>query len=78
MSGIWMWSKPFLLKDWEGEAVTVLVMDTEGFFDEQSSNAECTIIFALSNLLSSVQVRSFRIKFSCYLKKIFLFFLKNY
>ncbi|VDD87896.1 unnamed protein product [Enterobius vermicularis] len=56
MSGIWMWSKPFLLKDWEGEAVTVLVMDTEGFFDEQSSNADCTIIFALSNLLSSVQM----------------------
>lgn len=36
--------------------VAVLLMDTQGFFDNKSTYEDCTYIFALSNLISSVQV----------------------
>ncbi|VDD85272.1 unnamed protein product [Enterobius vermicularis] len=54
-SGINMWSKPFLLRNLEGEEIAVLLMDTEGFFDAKSTWEGCARIFALSNLISSVQ-----------------------
>lgn len=55
-SGIWMWSKPFFLKNKHDETLALFLMDTEGFFDARSTSEDCAIIFALSNLLSSVQV----------------------
>ncbi|ELU03304.1 hypothetical protein CAPTEDRAFT_41770, partial [Capitella teleta] len=36
--------------------VAVLLMDTQGVFDSQSTVTECAVIFALSTLISSVQV----------------------
>lgn len=55
-----MWSKPFLLRSVEGEEIAVLLIDTEGFFDAQSTSADCARIFGLSNLISSIQVCTFR------------------
>lgn len=56
-TGIWMWSRPFFRAMADGEEVAVLLMDTQGTFDNETSmKGNCTV-FALSTLLSSVQVR---------------------
>ena len=36
--------------------VTVLLMDTQGAFDNQSTVKDCATIFALSTMISSVEV----------------------
>ena len=51
-----MWSKPFQLKIGNNETLAVVLMDTEGFFDADSTMEDYTRIFALSSLLCSVQV----------------------
>ncbi|VDD93893.1 unnamed protein product [Enterobius vermicularis] len=55
-SGIAMWSKPFQLKIGNNETLAVILMDTEGFFDADSTMEDYTRIFALSSLLCSVQI----------------------
>lgn len=51
-----MWSKvfPFTLKT--GEEIAVILMDTQGAFDSQSTVKDCATVFALSTMLSSVQI----------------------
>lgn len=53
--GIWIWSEIFKHDFENGEKVAILLLDTQGIFDDQSSKRDCTTIFALSMLLSSVQ-----------------------
>ncbi|XP_077493448.1 atlastin-1-like isoform X2 [Amblyomma americanum] len=55
-TGIQLWSQPFLVTTPQGDEVAVLLMDTQGSFDGTSSVKECTTIFALSIMTSSVQV----------------------
>ncbi|VDK51652.1 unnamed protein product [Anisakis simplex] len=55
-SGIMMWSKPFILKNASNEDIVVLLMDTQGAFDSQSTVKDCATIFALSTMLSSLQI----------------------
>lgn len=55
-SGIQIWSKPFVSENKLGEKVAVLLMDTQGVFDEESTVEDCASIFALSSLISSVQI----------------------
>jgi len=55
-TGILMWSEPFIVKLPSGEEVAVLLMDTQGSFDQQSTVKDCATIFALSTMTSSVQV----------------------
>uniref|UniRef100_A0A914XQZ3 GB1/RHD3-type G domain-containing protein n=1 Tax=Plectus sambesii TaxID=2011161 RepID=A0A914XQZ3_9BILA len=55
-SGIMMWSEPFIVKTASGEEVAVLLMDTQGAFDSQSTVKDCATIFALSTMVSSVQI----------------------
>ncbi|XP_073957408.1 uncharacterized protein [Choristoneura fumiferana] len=55
-TGIVLWSQPFPVTLPTGEKVAVLLMDTQGSFDEQSSLRDCSMIFALSTLLASTQV----------------------
>jgi atlastin len=55
-SGIFLWSKPYILEDEKGNEIVVLLMDTQGTFDHKSNPNDCTTIFALSTLLSSVQI----------------------
>jgi atlastin len=53
--GILMWSEPF---DWtlSKKKVAVLLLDTQGAFEVGSSNTINSAIFALSTLISSVQI----------------------
>ncbi|VDM42203.1 unnamed protein product, partial [Toxocara canis] len=55
-SGIMIWSKPFVVRNAVGDEVAVLLMDTQGAFDSQSTVKDCATIFALSTMLSSLQI----------------------
>lgn len=58
-TGIWMWSEPFILHAHAGsdkQDIAVLLMDTQGMFDNQTSMLLTTQIFGLSTLVSSFQV----------------------
>lgn len=53
--GIWMWSEIFTYDRDDGEKIAIILLDTQGIFDNESSMKECTAIFAISMMLSSVQ-----------------------
>lgn len=53
--GIWIWSEIFTHDFENGDRVAIILVDTQGIFDSKSSVHDCTTIFALSMLLSSVQ-----------------------
>lgn len=51
-----MWSKVFPSTLPSGEKIAVILMDTQGAFDSQSTVRDCATVFALSTMLSSVQI----------------------
>jgi atlastin len=51
-----MWSEPFIRRVANGEEVAVLLMDTQGMFDNETSMNLTACIFGLSTLLSSYQI----------------------
>lgn len=55
-TGIQLWSEVFLVTKDDGKEVAVLLMDTQGAFDDQSTVKDCATIFALSTMTSSVQI----------------------
>ncbi|KAJ8735832.1 hypothetical protein PYW07_007452 [Mythimna separata] len=55
-TGIHLWSEPIVTTLANGEKVAVLLMDTQGTFDSESTIAQNSTIFALSTLISSVQI----------------------
>lgn len=55
-TGILLWNEAFLVATPQGDEVAVLLMDTQGSFDCNSTVKDCTTIFALSIMTSSVQV----------------------
>ncbi|KAL1421937.1 hypothetical protein MTO96_003930 [Rhipicephalus appendiculatus] len=55
-TGILIWNEVFLVKTLSGEEVAVLLMDTQGTFDGESTVQESTTIFSLSMMTSSVQI----------------------
>ncbi|CAF0846219.1 unnamed protein product, partial [Didymodactylos carnosus] len=55
-TGMLMWSEPFLMSLPSGEEIAVLLMDTQGTFDSNSTVFENAFIFALTLLVSSVTV----------------------
>ncbi|CAI8015628.1 Atlastin-1 [Geodia barretti] len=56
-TGILMWSKPYIIPlPNSREEVAVLLLDTQGAFDNQSTVKDCATIFALSTMVSSLQV----------------------
>lgn len=55
-TGILLWSEPFMCKLKNGTEVAVLLMDTQGAFDSESTVRDCATVFALSTMISSVQV----------------------
>jgi len=54
-TGILMWSEPFILKR-NNEEIAILLMDTQGAFDSQSTVKDCATVFALSLMISSIHV----------------------
>ena len=56
-TGIWMWSEPFLrTPKGSSDQIAVLLMDTQGMFDNQTCMALTAQIFGLSTFVSSYQV----------------------
>lgn len=55
-SGIMMWSEVFTHDFENGEKVAIILLDTQGTFDTHSTMQECTTIFGLTTMLSSVQL----------------------
>ncbi|XP_075727558.1 atlastin-3 isoform X3 [Rhipicephalus microplus] len=55
-AGILLWNEVFLMTNSDGEKVAVLLMDTQGTFDCESTMKESTVIFSLSLMASSVQI----------------------
>lgn len=57
-TGIWMWSEPFIRSTsaTNGEKIAILLMDTQGMFDNETTMTLTAQIFGLSTLVSSFQV----------------------
>lgn len=55
-TGIYMWSDIFLHDYADGRKVAIILLDTQGTFDSQSTVKDCATVFALSTMLSSVQI----------------------
>ncbi|XP_018010177.1 atlastin-3-like [Hyalella azteca] len=55
-TGIYIWSKPFVFTKPSGDEVAVILMDTQGTFDCETTMQDSTFIFALTLLTSSVTV----------------------
>ncbi|XP_047023304.1 atlastin-2-like [Helicoverpa zea] len=56
-TGIHLWPHPVITTlDSTGEKVAVLLMDTQGTFDSETTIGQNSTIFALSTLISSVQI----------------------
>ncbi|MBN3291481.1 ATLA1 protein, partial [Polypterus senegalus] len=55
-TGIQIWSEVFLVDKPDGTKVAVLLMDTQGTFDSQSTLRDSATVFALSTMISSMQL----------------------
>uniref|UniRef100_A0A3P8VC35 Atlastin GTPase 1 n=1 Tax=Cynoglossus semilaevis TaxID=244447 RepID=A0A3P8VC35_CYNSE len=55
-TGIQIWSEVFQVDKPDGTKVAVLLMDTQGTFDSQSTLRDSATVFALSTMISSMQV----------------------
>ncbi|KAL4710851.1 hypothetical protein ACJJTC_012943 [Scirpophaga incertulas] len=55
-TGLLLWSQPFKATLPNGEKVVILLMDTQGTFDSESTVRDNATVFALSTMLSSVQI----------------------
>ncbi|KAM9832767.1 atlastin-3-like [Syngnathus typhle] len=55
-TGIQIWSEVFPIQKSDGSEVAVMLMDTQGAFDNQSTVKDCAAIFALSTMTSSIQI----------------------
>jgi len=55
-TGMWMWSEPYFLPRENGEEVAILLVDTQGMFDHETTVGLTAAIFGLSTLLSSYQI----------------------
>lgn len=51
-----MWSDIFLHDFPNGQKVAIILLDTQGAFDSQSTVRDCATVFALSTMVSSVQI----------------------
>lgn len=54
-TGIWMWSEIFTHDFDGGQKMAIILLDTQGIFDNRSSTKDCTATFAISMMLASVQ-----------------------
>ncbi len=54
--GVWMWSHPFFIKRFDGEEIAVLLIDTQGIFDNYLSERDCAVIVGLCLLTCSTTI----------------------
>ena len=54
--GIWTWSEPICIKKRDGKVFNVLLLDTQGVFDEETGQREWNILAGLSLLTSSIMI----------------------
>eukprot|EP00929_Paragymnodinium_shiwhaense_P114657 TRINITY_DN83120_c0_g1_i1.p1 TRINITY_DN83120_c0_g1~~TRINITY_DN83120_c0_g1_i1.p1 ORF type:complete len:593 (-),score=195.31 TRINITY_DN83120_c0_g1_i1:352-2130(-) len=54
-TGIWVWSQPFIRKV-NGEDVALIIMDTQGAWDNEMTKEQSATIFGLTAVLSSKQI----------------------
>ena len=59
---MWIWSEPFIRESAgsNGEKIALLLMDTQGIFDNETPMKVTAQIFGLSTLVSSYQVPNLR------------------
>jgi len=55
-TGILMWSEIFLTDLPNGDKTAIILLDTQGTFDSESTVRDCATVFALSTMISSIQV----------------------
>lgn len=55
-TGILMWSEIFLATLPNDEEVAIILLDTQGTFDSESTVRDCATVFALSTMISSIQI----------------------
>ncbi|XP_073996880.1 atlastin-like [Rhodnius prolixus] len=55
-AGILMWSDVYITTTPTGQEAAIILLDTQGTFDSNSTVCDCATIFALSTMVSSVQV----------------------
>ncbi|KAJ1462982.1 guanylate-binding protein [Pelagophyceae sp. CCMP2097] len=55
-TGITVWSEPFILPGPDGVDVAVIILDTQGLFDNETPMGLTSCIFGLSTLMSSYQI----------------------
>ncbi|KAJ0173420.1 hypothetical protein K1T71_010569 [Dendrolimus kikuchii] len=55
-TGMLLWSQPFKATLRDGTKAVILLMDTQGTFDSESTVRENSTVFALSTMISSVQI----------------------
>ena len=55
-TGITVWSEPFECTSKSGEKLSVIILDTQGLFDNETPMGLTSCIFGLSTLMSSFQV----------------------
>lgn len=60
-TGIHIWPEAFTVQDSEYGEVVIILMDTQGLWDNQTNNQGNSIIFCLSTLLTSLQVVFFKL-----------------
>lgn len=58
-SGMDMWAHPFEVTLESGEEVVVLIIDTQGIFDQNASKQASDAVFALSLLIASTTVSQY-------------------
>lgn len=51
--GMWMWSQPFIFVNSDGQRVAVLLMDTQGAWDNTLTKHQSATIFGLTAMISS-------------------------
>jgi atlastin len=52
--GIWMWSKPFIFKNSVDEEIAILLMDSQGVFDDVTDSRDWKTIIGITLLISSI------------------------
>ncbi|XP_063907482.1 atlastin-like isoform X1 [Zophobas morio] len=62
--GILVWSEIFIAELPSGEEIAIVLLDSQGTFDVDTTMQDCAAIFAISTLISSVQIFNLKEKIS--------------